>query len=281
MNNEAITVQKTKDLAKEIKGFTGGLSSSKEVLGIKKRIGGLGQNLNVVFLFDTTGSMYPYFELGRKSIKKIITEVKKKVEKVKFCYIAYKNHGDEGKYFDGEKVFFATGLTEDAAALGAMMDKVKSGGGGPDALTCLEDVFHYLNINLRWDEMAVKAAVLIGDMPPHGVLDSVAICPFEYNYQNELELLAKKEVKIYSVFCFEENELISERKQKVQNFFKQVAQITSGCYLELADIQDLIDFLVGICMKETDHLDDFILDLKNRKQLTASKEKLLFKLLKP
>ena len=61
-------------------------------------------------------------------------------------------------------------------------------------------------------------------------------------------------------------------------FFKEISQTTSGCYLELVDIQDLIDLLVGICMKEADHLDDFILDLKNRKQLTVSKEKLILRL---
>ena len=279
MNEKLI---KSKDgsapLAKRIKSFTSSLSSSVGVLGIKKKISGFGQNFNIAFLFDTTGSMYPYFELGRNSIKEIIAKVKNKVEKAKFCYIAYKNHGDEGKYFDGGKVFLATELTEDAVVLEAMMDRVGSSGGGLDGLTCLEDVFYHLNVNLRWDEMAVKAAVLIGDMPPHGVLDSVAKCPFEYNYQNELKLLAEKGIKIYSVFCFEEDELISERKQRVQRFFEQAAQITSGYYLELADIQDLVDLLVGICMKETNHLDDFILSLKNQGQLTTSKEKLLLRL---
>lgn len=247
------------ELVKSINRFTGqSLPNSRDNL----RGRSLSQSLQVTFLLDTTGSMYPYFKRAKESIARIIKEVAEKHRSLEFSYVAYKNHGDEERFFDGQHPFFATPFTNRPKVIKEEMEKVRNGGGG-DGLTALEDVFHYLNTQIRWSHQTIKVVVLVGDMPPHGVLDSVSRCPHEYDYKEEVEELIKKGIKVYSVFCYEEDYL-SSRKQKVRGFFKWVAKESGGRYLELADIDDLIDLLVGICMKETGHLDEFITDLRSR-----------------
>ncbi|MEW6407686.1 MAG: vWA domain-containing protein [Patescibacteria group bacterium] len=234
--------------------------------------------LQITFLFDTTGSMYHYFERGKKSIAKIVRKVAEKHSNAKFCYVAYKNHGDED-YFGGTNPFFATSFSSLPAQLESELQKVKNGGGG-DGLTALECVFHYLNTRTSWLPTAAKTVVLIGDMPPHGVLDSISCCPRENNYKAEVEEFKRKGIKVYSVFCFEEGELGSRRKQKVQEFFKWIAKETGGRYLELSEIDEVVDLLTAICMKETGNLESFIAELRSIGRLRpgSNKEKTLLAL---
>jgi len=253
----------------DIKTVLGHLKEKRENIFSRKL-------LQVAFLFDTTGSMYPYFEQAKESILRIIKKVTEKKVDVLFSYIPYKNHGDE-EYFDGIHPFYATDFVKEPKKIQVELDKIANGGGG-DGLTALEDVLHYLNNQAIWQPRARKVVVLIGDMPPHGVLDAIKNCLYGYNYESEVKKLAEKGVKVYSIFCCEEKNFLSSRKQKVQSFFKWIAEITNGCYLSLAEIDDLVDLLIGICMKETGHLDEFINDLKTEKILSSSKQRLLLSL---
>ena len=230
--------------------------------------------LQIAFAFDTTGSMYPYYQAGIDAIGRIATEVKAKNPDSEFCYIPYKNHGDEEDFFNGVQPFFATDFMSSPEAMQEALQKIRNGGGG-DGLTGLEDVLHFLAQEVHWKPGATKVNVLIGDMPPHGVIDAISVCPHEYDYQDEAEKLKVKGVKVYSVFCFDEKELISRRLQKVQEFFKWIAENNGGKYLEMADIGEIADLLIGICMKETGHLKDFIRDLKGRGQLSPATERKL------
>lgn len=234
------------------------------------------QILQVAFLFDTTGSMYPYFKQGQQSIYRIVKKVAERHKDALFSYIAYKNHGDE-LYFDGVYPFYASDFTSIPSKIDKEMAKIQNGGGG-DGLTALEDVLHYLNVSTQWHPLATKVIVLIGDMPPHGVLDSKDGCIHGYAYDQEVKNLAAKKIKIYSVFCCEEEAYLSSRKQKVLSFFKWIAKECGGYFLQLAEIDDLVDLLIGICMKETGHLSDFINELKVTGILSHSKAKLLLPL---
>lgn len=234
--------------------------------------------LQIAFLFDTTGSMYPFFKQGKKGIAEISRKVSEKHPHTQFSYVAYKNHGDEEKFFDGTHAFFATPFTNNPREIEIAMEKIRNGGGG-DGLTALECVLHFLTHQASWDLSATKAVVLIGDMPPHGVLDKIGDCPHEVDYRAEVASLKSKGIKIYSVFCCEEEDLHSSRKKRVKEFFKWIAKETDGKYLELAEINELVDLMTGICMKETGHLEEFIQELKIRRpQLPQSTARALLAL---
>jgi hypothetical protein len=230
-------------------------------------------DLQVAFAFDTTCSMFQYFKAGKAAIKNIVQEVKAKRLSAEFCYIAYKNHGDE-QYFETSYPFFATEFTSNADSLIQALNRIDNSGGG-DGLTAIEDVLHFLSSEVGWRQRATKVLVLIGDMPPHGVVDAVSRCPHEYDYRDEAEKLKRKGVNIYSVHCFDERDLAGNRLQKIQNFFKQIAEDNGGKYLTMQDINEVAQLLIGICMKETGHLSEFIQKLKSAGQLTPATERKL------
>ncbi|MCX6745286.1 MAG: VWA domain-containing protein [Candidatus Parcubacteria bacterium] len=123
-----------------------------------------GVSLQVVIMFDITGSMFKYFDIVRKKLQEIVTAVKKESPNAQFAVFAFRNHGDEDNY---SQIYYASPLTANLEEIQAYIAKIEKGGGGHDALTCMEECLHEANV-LTWDPNAPKAVVVIGDEPPHG-----------------------------------------------------------------------------------------------------------------
>ncbi|MCX6745727.1 MAG: VWA domain-containing protein [Candidatus Parcubacteria bacterium] len=227
-------------------------------------------SLQVVMMFDITGSMFPYFELVRKKIQDIISAVKKESPDAEFAIFAYRNHGDEDKY---KQIYYTFPLSRNLEALFSYLCTITKGGGGPDALTCLEDCLMEAT-KLAWDVSCPKAIVIIGDMPPHGVLDSVAHCYKGIDYRQEVGKLKAKAVKIYTVYCESQN----SKSQKVRDFYQSLAKANYGKFLEIADLDILIELLIAICLKETGNLDKFLKQLEQTGQLKEPQKKALLML---
>lgn len=227
---------------------------------------GIGR-LEVVMAFDTTISMFSYFDQVRQNLRQIAETICQKVRNARFAVIPYKNHNDMA-FFDGEVAFLKSQLTTDIEEIRQQIMTVKSGGGGPDWLTVLEDVFHYINSGIQWSLATSKVLIIVGDEPPHGVKDSKEACPFGYDYEEEIAILVRQGVKIYPVLCgYNEATALA---------FKSFANQSEGVFLELGQINDLVDLIIGICFKEINPqlLKDFRFDLSKRGQLPESKKKL-------
>lgn len=222
--------------------------------------------LQVVLMFDITISMFHYFDEVRKKLQEIILAVKKEISRSQFAVFAYRNHGDEEKY---DQIYYVSPLTARPEEVFQVIQGIKRGGGGPDSLTCMEDCFREAN-KLPWDPKSKKAVVVIGDMPPHGVFDSVKKCYNGIDYALEVEEFKKKDIRVYSVFCGE--------NQRVRDFYRTLAEKTGGRFLEIADVNLITDLLVGVCMKENGKLDKFVQTLREAKRLDPSKEKALLAL---
>lgn len=259
---------------------TSGLARSERIRALISRAKQLTQSskisnfLEICFAFDTTGSMHPVFKAGQEAIREIMDEIKKSTS-AKMAFIAYKNHGDE-KYFDSEKPFAATPWTDDPTEFQFLMNQIPNAGGG-DGLTALEDVFRYVGQNMVWDPNSAKALVIVGDMPPHGVLDSVSRCSLGIDYRQEIRLLKNLGIKVYAIYCDTDirNVMGKDRKQKTQNFYHWIAQETGGKCLSLEDIRLLVTILLGICMKEANRFDEFVATLSKRKQLGPGEQKVI------
>lgn len=221
-------------------------------------------SLQVLMMFDITGSMFAYFDLVRKKLQEIISTVKKGSPGAEFAIFAYRNHGDEDHY---QQIYYTFPLTANVEALFSYLCTIEKGGGGPDALTCMEDCLLEAN-KLAWDISCPKAIVIIGDMPPHGVLDSVANCYNGIDYRQEVIKLKEKSVKIYTVYCESQN----SKRQRIKNFYQSLAETNGGKFLEIADLDVLIELLIGICMKETGNLDKYLHELE-RKGLSGKQKR--------
>jgi len=223
--------------------------------------------LDVVFMFDTTGSMSSYLNEVQRNVIKMIEDILKESPSVQFGVIVYKDHGSEGEdsyyltktcHLTNNKSDVINFLRSDEIAPGA-------GGGGPEAVECA------LNeaTNLSWASNT-KAIILIGDEPPHGVMDSFNECPRGIDYREETKKLSDIGVKIYSVLC--------NNVYETEVTFKWFADQTNGKFLKLQNISDLVDLIVAVCMKETGSLASFGNKLIESGKMTETKKQLLLEL---
>ncbi len=201
-------------------------------------------SLDVVFMIDTTGSMDPYIDEVKHNMIRIIENILEYSPKVRMGFVAYKDHGDEG-----EDEYYLTKilpLTFDRKDITEFIHSselyIGEGGGGPEAVECaLREavVFH-------WNKAAPKAIILIGDKPPHGVIDGLKSCTRMRDYREEVKALKKKQIKIYTVLC--------NNTSETEGNFRWMANETGGAFFYLKEISDLSDLLTGICLKETGQL---------------------------
>ncbi|PIR94365.1 hypothetical protein COT97_01510 [Candidatus Falkowbacteria bacterium CG10_big_fil_rev_8_21_14_0_10_39_11] len=227
------------------------------------RVVKMNPKLQLILMFDITASMFGYFEEVRKHLAMIVAAVRERVPRSEFAIFAFRNHGDKDRY---DQIFYTSPLTSDLSVVNRAIEKIRRGGGGPDALTCMEECLRAAN-GLSWKESAQKAIVVIGDMPPHGVLDSVTKCYAGIDYRQEVIGFKKKQIKVYSVFC--------GTSQRVRDFYQKMATDTNGRFMDFDSIEMIVELIVGVSMKETGNLDKFLADLRSRKQLSPAKERVL------
>ena len=118
-------------------------------------------NVEVVFSFDTTGSMYPCLTQVRKKVKGTVQRLAKEIPGIRIGIIAHGDYCDKNSSY----VTKALDLTDDADAISRFVEKVGPTGGG-DAPECYELVLKEAQ-GLSWSKGYTKALVMIGDDVPH------------------------------------------------------------------------------------------------------------------
>src|SRR5580704_12128334 len=93
--------------------------------------------VEVVFSFDTTGSMYPCLTQVRRNIKDTVTRLVKEVPAIRIGIIAHGDYCDKGSTYITKRL----NLTDNADAICKFVTKVEPTGGG-DAPECYELVLH-------------------------------------------------------------------------------------------------------------------------------------------
>jgi hypothetical protein len=220
--------------------------------------------LEVVFMFDTTGSMDVYLSEVQTHVQLVIREIRKRVPDARISVIVYKDH-EQGPYVTKTLPF-----TDKEEAITAFLRSPEimpgAGGGGAEAVECAL----YEANQLDWSEGTKgKAIILIGDKPPHGVMDSFDDCLSGRDYRIETNKLTEKHVKIYTVLCNNVAETISN--------FQFLAEKTGGKFVTLEAIHDLVDLIVAVSIKESNPLllQAYTEELRQKGVLTESKRKLL------
>ena len=243
-------------------------SGEKSLSTVRQKMAEAQTGLDTVMMFDITGSMFSYFHAVRENLDNIARRLKSAVPKLRQAVFGYRNHGDERLY---DEILITTPLTENVELIGQKIFSIKRGGGGLDALTCLEDALAAAN-RLDWNENAAKTLVIIGDMPPHGVMDQVTKCPNKIDYRQEVEKLIFRQVKLYSVFCGHE--------KKAEGFFRSVAERSGGKFMSFDEIGLLSELLIGVGMKSVGRFETYIKQAKELNLfLPAAKREKIIKLL--
>ncbi|WP_236069492.1 vWA domain-containing protein [Citreicoccus inhibens] len=97
----------------------------------------IDNRVEVVFSFDTTGSMYPCLAQVRKKLGSAVARLTKEIPGIRIGIIAHGDYCDERSTY----VTKALDLTDDAKAIARFVEKVEQTGGG-DAPECYELVLH-------------------------------------------------------------------------------------------------------------------------------------------
>lgn len=192
--------------------------------------------VEVVFSFDTTGSMYPCLTQVRRKIKNTVTRLMGEIPGIQIGIIAHGDYCDEGSTY----IIQMLDLSNDANAICDFVENVGQTGGG-DAPECYELVLREAQ-SLSWTSNHSKALVLIGDDIPH----PPAYTPQKINWRTEVDKLADMGIPVYGVQAL--------NRSHATSFYTELAHKSGGFHLSLDQFSHITDMFLAICYKQTSDL---------------------------
>ncbi|XP_064623050.1 uncharacterized protein LOC135485180 [Lineus longissimus] len=222
-------------------------STTDELPGISKRVrfggdaptsaafpAGPGGPMEIVFSFDTTGSMSSCLVEVRKNLTDMINRLQKDIPGLRMAVFAHGDYCDERTTYVTKYVDF----TNDVTKLVDFVNNVQSTGGG-DADECYELVLYEVRTKLSWSPGTQRSLVMIGDANPHG--PKYTQNTLHLDWRKEVNMLAKDQVHIYGVDC---------GNSSCEDFYMSLATKTDGKYLQLKDWNNIFDMMMAICYRE-------------------------------
>lgn len=193
----------------------------------------MNNNIEVVFSFDTTGSMYPCLTQVRKKIKNTVTRLMDELPLIKIGIIA---HGD---YCDADSTYVTKilNLSGDVDEICNFVQNVAPTGGG-DAPECYELVLHEAQ-SLSWSNSANKSLVLIGDDIPHAPAHN----PQKLNWRKELDKLGDAGITVYGVQAL--------NRSHATPFYQEIAEKSGGFHITLDQFSYITDLFLAVCYQQS------------------------------
>lgn len=195
--------------------------------------------VEVVFNFDTTGSMSSCIAEVRKKIESSLTKLFKEMPSLRIGLGANGDYCDKGETY----VTSWKNLSADIYELCEFVRNVKNTGGG-DSPECYELVLHQAQ-ELDWSHNANKIFVLIADDIPHPANDrqNIAYNGSGLDWRKEADALTKMGVVVYAVQCL-------SKGSSAGSFYKELAERTGGYHFNLDQFSEMTDLIMAICYKQ-------------------------------
>ncbi|KAK3096867.1 hypothetical protein FSP39_004148 [Pinctada imbricata] len=212
-----------------------------------------GRRVEVVFSFDTTGSMNSYLVSVRTNLKETCRRLVRDIRNIRIGIMAHGDYCDSLSSYTIRHI----DLTSDVDQLVDFAENTPSTCGG-DTPECYELVLQRAQ-QLDWSEDSAKALVVIGDCEPH----PPSYTDQAINWWTEVDVLHGMGVKIYGVHC-------NNTKTKAYNFYAEVADKTEGCVLKLKHFSLITEMFLGVCYNEAapEQLEAFTEELRQDGKLT-------------
>lgn len=194
------------------------------------------ENINsaseVVFSFDTTGSMSSAIQNVRRHMEKTVEEMFQLTPDLRVGFIA---HGD---YCDGPDCYETLPLTNDKKAIYKFIRNAKNTTGG-DSPECYELVMN-LAKGMGWsDKRGGKILVMIGDASPHAV--NYPGNKDKLDWRKELKDLKEMGISVYPLQC-----LYQEYAKEVNEFWSAISETCGTPLLKLQDFNNSASALTGV-----------------------------------
>ncbi|WP_315788255.1 VWA domain-containing protein [Fischerella sp. JS2] len=193
----------------------------------------MNTNIEVVFSFDTTGSMYPCLTQVRRKIKETVTRLMGEIPQMKIGIIAHGDYCDQGSTYVIKKF----DISSDIDAICEFVQNVEPTGGG-DAPECYELVLHEAQF-LSWSDTASKSLVLIGDDVPHPPAHN----PQKLNWRQEVDTLADKGIMVYGVQAL--------NRSHATLFYQELAEKSGGFHVNLDQFSYITDLFLAVCYQQS------------------------------
>ena len=207
--------------------------------------------IDILFSFDTTGSMYTCLDLIRQKVDEVITKISSNMD-VRVAIIA---HGD---FYDVNKTYLMKSLdfTQDLDEIKTFLSDIEqtNGGDGPE---CYELVLREAQA-FSWGQDRSKALVLIGDDVPH----EPSYTDLAIDWRAELQALMDASIKIYAVQA--------NRNKAAAPFYEELAEKSGGFLIHLSELDWIEHMFVALCYRQhsPDKFENYRLDLIWDKKLT-------------
>lgn len=192
----------------------------------------LPPSIDIMFSFDTTGSMAPALAQVRRTVRQTIQRLLREIPNLRIGILA---HGD---YCDAGSTYLTThqDLSSNLDALVRFVESVTPTGGG-DAPECYELVLRQAQ-GFGWRANAQKVLVMIGDDLPHAPHDN----PQRINWRDELMALVRMEVTIYGV------QALGRRHATL--FYREIAERSGGFHVPLDQFAQVTDMLLAVTYRQ-------------------------------
>lgn len=220
--------------------------------------------IEVVFSFDTTGSMYPCLTQVRRKIQNTVNRLFAEIPGIRIGIIAHGDYCDAGSSYVTKHL----DLTNNSAAICNFIQDVEATGGG-DAPECYELVLNEAQ-SLSWSRSATKVFVLIGDDLPHAPNSN----PKKLNWRTEVDKLANMEIPVYGVQALNRNHATP--------FYTELAHKSGGFHLSLDQFAYITDMVLAICYKQAseEKLLDYQAEIISDRRMNRSLDKMFNTMLK-
>jgi Mg-chelatase subunit ChlD len=186
----------------------------------------LGGSPNVVFSFDTTGSMASCIQQVRQKLRDLIEMMSADIPGLKIGLIA---HGD---YCDGDDAIAFLDLTDDLEKIMTFINSAPNTCGG-DSPECYEYALQTAR-KMSWPKEG-GSVVLIGDDEPHEVN------PNNIDWRDEVRQMLELNVKVFPMQC-----LFRNGRVNVNKFWEEVSQISQTPLLMLESFGDSANALEAV-----------------------------------
>lgn len=213
---------------------------------------------DIVFSFDTTGSMASVIDSIRKNLTETIEKLFIDIPGIRIGIIV---HGD---YCDFPNMLWKLDLNRNIHIINDFINGVPNTSGG-DYPECYELVLKTA-YDFNW-KSEVKVLVVIGDAEPHNYGDLINHKKemidiqerLNIDWKAEVEKLKDKKVTIFSCHA------LPERNKSAISFYHHISSQTDGYYFCLDDLQSFKEYMIAICLKAADGAENIEL-LKQRQE---------------
>lgn len=194
----------------------------------------MSKPIQIVFNFDTTGSMYPVLGEVRKRLEDVVGTLFKEIPNLEIGIGANGDYCDAGRSYVTKRL----DLSNDIYKIVNFARNVERTGGG-DWPEAYELVLHEAR-DYSWSADAQKILVMIGDAIPHE--PGYHLNAKNLDWRTEATNLAKQGVLVYAIQCLPH--------RMATPFWQGLANTTGGLHLELDQFTDIVNLISAIVYQQ-------------------------------